>query len=61
MVINKLNFHNHGPKGIKGPFFHGYYSVNAEPTETVYKIDNEEIINVNKNGIVSNNKKKYKK
>ena len=47
--LGKLNFHNHGPKGIRGPFFHGYYSVNAEPTETVYKIDNEEIINVNKN------------
>ena len=48
--LGKLNFHNHGPRGIKGPFFHGYYSVNAEPSETIYKINNvKEVVNLNKN------------
>jgi hypothetical protein len=36
----KLNWHDHG--GPWAPFFHGYYSVKAEPSSTYYKIDNDE-------------------
>jgi hypothetical protein len=47
--LGKLNFHDHGPRGVKGPFFHGYYCVNAEPSETIYQINNKDVINTNKN------------
>jgi len=48
--VGKLHWHDHGPVGLKGPFFHGYYCVNAEPSNTIYKINNkEEKININKN------------
>lgn len=46
---NPRYFHDHlGGHGV--PDFHGYYSVNAEPSVTLYKIDDAEIYeNVNKN------------
>ena len=43
----KLNWHDHGPIGA--PNFHGYYSVNAEPSVTYYRIFDNEIENHNKN------------
>jgi len=43
----KLDWHEHGPCGA--PFFHGYYSVNAEPSETHYITTSGPKINVNKN------------
>ena len=43
----KLNWHDHG--GIKAPYFHGYYCVNAEPTVTHYRVFGKEVINENKN------------
>jgi hypothetical protein len=43
----KLDWHDHGPAGA--PFFHGYYCVKAEPSETHYMIFNRERkININK-------------
>jgi hypothetical protein len=45
----KLDWHNHG-KGTEGaPFFHGYYCVSAEPSNTHYRVRGKEIVNVNKN------------
>jgi hypothetical protein len=35
--------------GIKVPAFHGYYSVNAEPSETHYMVNGELKVNENKN------------
>jgi hypothetical protein len=46
----KLDWHEHSPHGA--PVYHGYYCVNAEPSETHYKINNREDlrkVNVNKN------------
>jgi hypothetical protein len=44
----KLDWHDHGPAGA--PHFHGYYCVNAEPSETHYMVFNRDHkINVNKN------------
>jgi hypothetical protein len=52
----KLDWHDHG--GPWAPWFHGYYCVNAEPSVTYYKIDNDdnqiiENININNRLIVS--------
>lgn len=43
----KLDWHDHAPTGA--PFFHGYYAVNAEPSETHYYAFNEHKINHNVN------------
>lgn len=46
----KLDWHDHG--GPWAPFFHGYYCINAEPSSTYYKINNDDnqiFENVNKN------------
>lgn len=43
----KLDWHDHGPTGA--PHFHGYYSVNAEPSVTHYVAFDKQIENVNKN------------
>ena len=46
----KLDYHDHGTPGA--PNFHGYYSVNAEPSITHYKLFNDPsriVDNVNKN------------
>jgi hypothetical protein len=45
----KLEWHDHVPPGFDAPGFHGYYSVNAEPSETHYLINNVPKVNVNKN------------
>ena len=45
----KLDWHDHLDPNIKVPAFHGYYSVNAEPSQTHYNIDGQEKINENKN------------
>ena len=46
---NDMFFHDH-MEGHGAPDFHGYYCVNAEPSSTYYKIDNETMFeNVNKN------------
>lgn len=45
----RLNWHDHIDPQIKVPAFHGYYSVNAEPSETHYLINSELVSNVNKN------------
>lgn len=53
----KLDWHDHG--GPWAPFFHGYYCINAEPSITYYKINNDSSIppvenhNVNNRLIVS--------
>lgn len=41
----KLNWHDHSPVGA--PFYHGYYSVSAEPSETHYYAFGEHKINNN--------------
>lgn len=46
----KLDWHDHGDEGA--PNFHGYYCVNAEPSTTYYRINNDVnniINNINKN------------
>lgn len=43
----KLNWHDHSPVGA--PFFHGYYAVTAEPSETHYYVFGEHKINNNIN------------
>jgi hypothetical protein len=43
----KLDWHDHAPTGA--PFFHGYYAVNAEPSQTHYYTFDEHKINENKN------------
>jgi hypothetical protein len=43
----KLDWHDHAPVGA--PFFHGYYSVSAEPSETHYYAFGEHKINHNVN------------
>lgn len=46
----RLPWHDHiDPNIVNAPAFHGYYAVNAEPSETHYMIGNEEKINYNKN------------
>lgn len=50
---DSLGWHEHSGDGI--PYFHGYYCVNAEPSETYYKIFDEdvEIKNINNRAILS--------
>jgi len=43
----KLDWHDHGPH--PAPFFHGYYSVNAEPSITHYKVNGKDVENHNIN------------
>jgi hypothetical protein len=43
----KLDWHEHGSSGA--PLFHGYYAVNAEPSETHYMTSQGPKTNVNKN------------
>jgi hypothetical protein len=43
----KLDWHEHGGSGA--PWFHGYYSVKAEPSTTHYKVFDKEVENINKN------------
>lgn len=43
----KLDWHEHGPGGA--PFFHGYYAVKAEPSETHYITTSGPKVNINKN------------
>lgn len=43
----KLDWHDHSPQGA--PYFHGYYAVSAEPSETHYYAFDEHKINKNKN------------
>ena len=43
----KLDWHEHSPNGA--PFFHGYYSVSAEPSSTHYITSSGKKINENKN------------
>ena len=46
--VGKLDWHDHGNSGA--PAFHGYYSVNAEPSITNYRLfDKTEAININRN------------
>jgi hypothetical protein len=45
--VGKLDWHEHGGPGA--PWFHGYYSVNAEPSVTHYRIFDKEFDNHNKN------------
>lgn len=50
-IDNPDNFHDH-LDAAGAPNFHGYYAVNAEPSVTIYKINNDSnsiIENVNKN------------
>jgi hypothetical protein len=37
----KLDWHDHG--GPYAPYFHGYYSVNAEPSITYYNVFGNEV------------------
>lgn len=45
----RLGWHDHIGPGVDIPAFHGYFAVNAEPSETHYLINDEEKINYNKN------------
>jgi len=45
----KLDWHDHIDTNMKVPAFHGYYSINAEPSQTDYDINGEIKINENKN------------
>lgn len=46
----KLGWHDHvEEKNLAAPVFHGYFSINAEPSETHYSIDGEKQVVVNKN------------
>ena len=48
-IIHNNHFHDH-MDGVGSPVFHGYYCVNAEPSSTFYKINNEVLFeNINKN------------
>lgn len=38
--VGKLNWHDHG--GPWAPFYHGYYSIKAEPSSTFYKLENRD-------------------
>ena len=46
---SKLDWHDHVPENWDAPGFHGYYSVNAEPSETYYDVNGDKKVNVNKN------------
>jgi hypothetical protein len=43
----KLDWHDHGGPWI--PYFHGYYCINAEPSNTHYNVFGNNVINQNKN------------
>jgi hypothetical protein len=45
----KLEWHDHIQPELHIPAFHGYYAVNAEPSETYYDINGNQFINKNKN------------
>lgn len=45
----KLEWHDHVDPDWDGYGFHGYYSVNAEPSETHYMINDTPKVNINKN------------
>jgi hypothetical protein len=45
----KLDWHDHINPDFKVPAFHGYYCVNAEPSETLYQINKNIYPNKNKN------------
>lgn len=45
----RLDWHDHLDTRIKVPAFHGYYCVNAEPSETHYRINNKQVVNHNEN------------
>ena len=45
----KLEWHDHLDPEMKVPAFHGYYSVNAEPSNTHYMVNDQVKINENKN------------
>lgn len=45
----KLSWHDHAGPGDGAPLFHGYYCVNAEPSITYYKINDQVVENHNKN------------
>jgi hypothetical protein len=45
----KLEWHDHIDPQYKVPAFHGYFAVNAEPSNTHYDVNNTEVINNNKN------------
>jgi|TARA_B110000977_G_scaffold3992_1_gene5558 hypothetical protein len=45
----KLDWHDHIDTNMKVPAFHGYYSVNAEPSQTHYDINGTIKVNENKN------------
>lgn len=45
--VGKLDWHEHGDHGA--PMFHGYYCVNAEPSETHYLTTQGPKTNINKN------------
>jgi len=45
----KLEWHDHLDPNIRVPAFHGYYSVNAEPSTTHYDVNGEMKVNHNKN------------
>jgi hypothetical protein len=54
-MINDNNFHDHS-SATGAPEFHGYYSVNAEPSSTYYKINKtnvHEVVNENNVAIFS--------
>lgn len=44
-----LGWHDHVQEDFDGPAFHGYYSINAEPSNTFYRIGHELKTNENKN------------
>lgn len=45
----RLNWHDHVDPQLKVPAFHGYFCVNAEPSETFYMVDGSVKSNKNKN------------
>lgn len=45
----KLDWHEHGPDGA--PNFHGYYAVNAQPSQTHYITNVGEKVNENENNV----------
>lgn len=45
----KLEWHDHIDPQYNVPAFHGYFAVNAEPSETHYNVNGEPKVNVNKN------------
>lgn len=56
--FGRLGWHDHGPPGNFAPFFHGYYCVNAEPSNTYYKLFNDDFkifrnVNINNRAILS--------